>query len=147
MNEPTGCASCGSESRHVSRSQANEFSSSLPSGKEGDSEDFLNSGSVSTVLFDAPSLSDPEKSQTSTPVTASPVNDEFNVNIHEEVVFSPSFNAITPCKHCLWRSRVAAAKTQVSEKTLFSECEQVLVMCHILLASAVFLRKPLRNFV
>ncbi|NWR60010.1 LIPB1 protein, partial [Bucorvus abyssinicus] len=53
-------------------------------GKESDSEDFLNSGSVSTVLFDAPNLTDPEKSLTSTPVTASPINDEFNVNIHEE---------------------------------------------------------------
>lgn len=78
------------EGYHVSRSQANKFSSSFPSGKESDNEDFLNSGSVSTVLFDAPNLTDPEKSLTSTPITASPINDEFNVNIHEEVVFSPS---------------------------------------------------------
>ncbi|KFQ96971.1 Liprin-beta-1, partial [Nipponia nippon] len=53
-------------------------------GKEGDSEDFLNSGSVSTVLLDTPSLTDPEKSPSPTPVTASPIHDEFNVNIHEE---------------------------------------------------------------
>ncbi|NXL34741.1 LIPB1 protein, partial [Glaucidium brasilianum] len=53
-------------------------------GKENDSEDFLNSGSVSTVLLDTPSLTDPEKSPSSTPVTASPIHDEFNVNIHEE---------------------------------------------------------------
>ncbi|NXY81077.1 LIPB1 protein, partial [Alcedo cyanopectus] len=53
-------------------------------GKESDGEDFLNSGSVSTVLLDAPSLTDPEKSPSLTPVTASPVHDEFNVNIHEE---------------------------------------------------------------
>uniref|UniRef100_A0A8C8AFL3 PPFIA binding protein 1 n=1 Tax=Otus sunia TaxID=257818 RepID=A0A8C8AFL3_9STRI len=53
-------------------------------GKESDGEDFLNSGSVSTVLLDTPSLTDPEKSPTSTPVTASPIHDEFNVNIHEE---------------------------------------------------------------
>uniref|UniRef100_A0A8C0FQ17 PPFIA binding protein 1 n=1 Tax=Bubo bubo TaxID=30461 RepID=A0A8C0FQ17_BUBBB len=53
-------------------------------GKESDGEDFLNSGSVSTVLLDTPSLTDPEKSPCSTPVTASPIHDEFNVNIHEE---------------------------------------------------------------
>ncbi|XP_061328107.1 liprin-beta-1 isoform X17 [Pezoporus flaviventris] len=53
-------------------------------GKESDSEDFLNSGSVSTALLDTPSLTDPEKSPSPTPVTASPVHDEFNMNIHEE---------------------------------------------------------------
>ncbi|NWU15594.1 LIPB1 protein, partial [Cephalopterus ornatus] len=52
-------------------------------GKESDGED-LNSGSVSTVLLDTPSLTDPEKSPSPTPVTASPIHDEFNVNIHEE---------------------------------------------------------------
>ncbi|KFQ14164.1 Liprin-beta-1 [Leptosomus discolor] len=53
-------------------------------GKESDGEDFVNSGSVSTVLLDTPSLTDPEKSPSPTPVTASPIHDEFNVNIHEE---------------------------------------------------------------
>ncbi|XP_069719898.1 liprin-beta-1 isoform X8 [Phaenicophaeus curvirostris] len=53
-------------------------------GKESDSEDFLNSGSISTVLLDTPSLTDPEKSPSPTPVTASPIHDEFNMNIHEE---------------------------------------------------------------
>ncbi|NXY61323.1 LIPB1 protein, partial [Callaeas wilsoni] len=52
-------------------------------GKESESEDF-NSGSVSTGLLDTPSLTDPEKSPSPTPVTASPIHDEFNVNIHEE---------------------------------------------------------------
>ncbi|NXY11398.1 LIPB1 protein, partial [Pteruthius melanotis] len=52
-------------------------------GKESDSED-LNSGSVSMGLLDTPSLTDPEKSPAPTPVTASPIHDEFNVNIHEE---------------------------------------------------------------
>ncbi|XP_075363068.1 liprin-beta-1 isoform X8 [Mycteria americana] len=56
----------------------------LAQGKESDGEDFLNSGSVSTVLLDTPSLTDPEKSPSATPVTASPIHDEFNVNIHEE---------------------------------------------------------------
>ncbi|XP_026717534.1 liprin-beta-1 isoform X5 [Athene cunicularia] len=56
----------------------------LAQGKESDGEDFLNSGSVSTVLLDTPSLTDPEKSPSSTPVTASPIHDEFNENIHEE---------------------------------------------------------------
>ncbi|NXL60411.1 LIPB1 protein, partial [Chordeiles acutipennis] len=53
-------------------------------GKESDGEDFLNSGSISTVLLDTPSLTDPEKSPSPTPVTASPIHDEFNANIHEE---------------------------------------------------------------
>ncbi|NXY74159.1 LIPB1 protein, partial [Glareola pratincola] len=53
-------------------------------GKESDNEDFLTSGSVSTVLLDTPSLTDPEKSSSPTPVTASPIPDEFNMNIHEE---------------------------------------------------------------
>ncbi|NXT86519.1 LIPB1 protein, partial [Anhinga rufa] len=53
-------------------------------GKESDGEDFLNSGSVSTVLLDTPSLTDPEKSPSPTPITASPIHDEFNVNIHDE---------------------------------------------------------------
>uniref|UniRef100_A0A8C3KFU5 PPFIA binding protein 1 n=1 Tax=Calidris pygmaea TaxID=425635 RepID=A0A8C3KFU5_9CHAR len=53
-------------------------------GKDSDGEDFLNSGSVSTVLLDTPSLTDPEKSLSPTPVTASPIHDEFDVNIHEE---------------------------------------------------------------
>ncbi|NXE26724.1 LIPB1 protein, partial [Ardeotis kori] len=53
-------------------------------GKESDGEDFLNSGSVSTVLLDTPSLTDPEKSPSPTPVTSSPIHDEFNMNIHEE---------------------------------------------------------------
>ncbi|NXH59462.1 LIPB1 protein, partial [Rhabdornis inornatus] len=52
-------------------------------GKESESED-LNSGSVSTGLLDTPSLADPEKSPSPTPVTASPIHDEFNMNIHEE---------------------------------------------------------------
>ncbi|XP_009877993.1 PREDICTED: liprin-beta-1-like isoform X3 [Charadrius vociferus] len=71
----------------------------LAQGKESDSEDFLNSGSVSTVLLDTPSLTDPEKSLSPTPVTASPIHDEFNVNIHEEIHTSilqisiPSFSS------------------------------------------------------
>ncbi|XP_075017441.1 liprin-beta-1 isoform X5 [Calonectris borealis] len=56
----------------------------LAQGKESDGEDFLNSGSVSMVLLDTPSLTDPEKSPSPTPVTASPIHDEFNMNIHEE---------------------------------------------------------------
>ncbi|XP_050568283.1 liprin-beta-1 isoform X7 [Cygnus atratus] len=63
-------------------------------GKESDSEDFLNSGSVSTVLLDTPSLTDPEKSPSPTPVTASPIHDEFNMNIHEEISI-PSFSSMS----------------------------------------------------
>ncbi|XP_030325314.1 liprin-beta-1 isoform X5 [Calypte anna] len=56
----------------------------LAQGKESDNEDFLNSGSVSTVLLDTPSLTDPEKSPSPSPVIASPIQDEFNANSHEE---------------------------------------------------------------
>ncbi|XP_040401056.1 liprin-beta-1 isoform X13 [Cygnus olor] len=66
----------------------------LAQGKESDSEDFLNSGSVSTVLLDTPSLTDPEKSPSPTPVTASPIHDEFNMNIHEEISI-PSFSSMS----------------------------------------------------
>ncbi|XP_009877588.1 PREDICTED: liprin-beta-1 isoform X4 [Apaloderma vittatum] len=71
----------------------------LAQGKESDGEDFLNSGSISTVLLDTPSLTDPEKSPSPTPVTASPIHDEFNLNIHEEIHTSilqisiPSFSS------------------------------------------------------
>uniref|UniRef100_A0A8B9BUA4 PPFIA binding protein 1 n=1 Tax=Anser brachyrhynchus TaxID=132585 RepID=A0A8B9BUA4_9AVES len=64
-----------------------------------DSEDFLNSGSVSTVLLDTPNLTDPEKSPSPTPVTGSPIHNEFNMNIHEEIHTSvlqisiPSFSS------------------------------------------------------
>uniref|UniRef100_A0A8B9BR73 PPFIA binding protein 1 n=1 Tax=Anser brachyrhynchus TaxID=132585 RepID=A0A8B9BR73_9AVES len=61
----------------------------LAQGKESDSEDFLNSGSVSTVLLDTPNLTDPEKSPSPTPVTGSPIHNEFNMNIHEEQVKPP----------------------------------------------------------
>ncbi|XP_067161848.1 liprin-beta-1 isoform X4 [Apteryx mantelli] len=53
-------------------------------GKEGDGEEFLNSGSASTVLLDTPSLTDPEKSPSSAPGTMSPSHEEFNMNVHEE---------------------------------------------------------------
>lgn len=49
-------------------------------------------------LLDTPSVTDQEKSPSPTPVTASPIHDEFNVNIHEEVGygFFALFNAIVP---------------------------------------------------
>ncbi|XP_068806508.1 liprin-beta-1 isoform X23 [Struthio camelus] len=53
-------------------------------GKEGDGEEFLSSGSISTALLDAPSLTDPEKSASPTPETVSPSHEEFNMNVHEE---------------------------------------------------------------
>ncbi|KGL80914.1 Liprin-beta-1 [Tinamus guttatus] len=57
------------------------FGLSLLPGKEGDGEEFLNSGSV---FLDTPSLTDPEKSPSPTPATVSPSHDEFNMNLHEE---------------------------------------------------------------
>ncbi|XP_039235898.1 liprin-beta-1 isoform X13 [Pipra filicauda] len=68
----------------------------LAQGKESDGED-LNSGSVSTVLLDTPSLTDPEKSPSPTPVTASPIHDEFNnsLQIHTSIlqISIPSFSS------------------------------------------------------
>ncbi|NXO87550.1 LIPB1 protein, partial [Sitta europaea] len=52
-------------------------------GKESESED-LNSGPASSGLLDTPGVTEPEKSPAPTPVTASPMHDEFSVNIHEE---------------------------------------------------------------
>lgn len=99
ITEHAGCSLCGSKG-----GKTNKFPCSLPSGKETESED-VNSGSVSVGLLDTPSLTDPEKSPSPTPVTASPIHDEFNMNIHEEVgwfqVFFlyliPSFLENTAC--------------------------------------------------
>lgn len=79
ITEHAGCSLCGSKG-----CKTNRFPWSLPSGKESESEE-LNAGSVSMGLLDTPSVTDPEKSPSPAPVTASPVHDEFNVNIHEEV--------------------------------------------------------------
>uniref|UniRef100_A0A8B9BTA1 PPFIA binding protein 1 n=1 Tax=Anser brachyrhynchus TaxID=132585 RepID=A0A8B9BTA1_9AVES len=74
-------------------------------GKESDSEDFLNSGSVSTVLLDTPNLTDPEKSPSPTPVTGSPIHNEFNMNIHEECIYLRKFNAnYSACSSCCFRT-------------------------------------------
>ncbi|XP_054255796.1 liprin-beta-1 [Indicator indicator] len=84
-------------------------------GKESDGEDFLNSGSVSTVLLDTPSLTDPEKSPSPTPLTASPLHDEFNMNIHEEIHTSilqisiPSFSSTSKSSE----AAAEKAKTQL----------------------------------
>ncbi|XP_024903168.1 liprin-beta-1 isoform X1 [Pteropus alecto] len=58
----------------------------LPQGKkgqDGDYEDLLTSGSISTLL-DTQGFSDLEKSLSSTPVTGSPSRDPFNTSIPEE---------------------------------------------------------------
>ncbi|XP_039338885.1 liprin-beta-1 isoform X7 [Mauremys reevesii] len=53
-------------------------------GKEGECEEFLNSGSVSAVLLDMQSLTDQEKSSSPVPVISSPSHEEFNTTAHEE---------------------------------------------------------------
>ncbi|XP_044850278.1 liprin-beta-1 isoform X2 [Mauremys mutica] len=53
-------------------------------GKEGECEEFLNSGSVSAVLLDMQSLTDQEKSPSPVPVISSPSHEEFNTTAHEE---------------------------------------------------------------
>ncbi|ELK12015.1 Liprin-beta-1 [Pteropus alecto] len=55
----------------------------LPQGQDGDYEDLLTSGSISTLL-DTQGFSDLEKSLSSTPVTGSPSRDPFNTSIPEE---------------------------------------------------------------
>uniref|UniRef100_A0A8B9BTN0 PPFIA binding protein 1 n=1 Tax=Anser brachyrhynchus TaxID=132585 RepID=A0A8B9BTN0_9AVES len=78
----------------------------LAQGKKGIvHEDFLNSGSVSTVLLDTPNLTDPEKSPSPTPVTGSPIHNEFNMNIHEECIYLRKFNAnYSACSSCCFRT-------------------------------------------
>ncbi|XP_067415400.1 liprin-beta-1 isoform X3 [Emydura macquarii macquarii] len=53
-------------------------------GKEGECEEFLNSGSVSAVLLDMQSLIDQEKSPSPIPVISSPSHEEFNTTDPEE---------------------------------------------------------------
>ncbi|XP_053893413.1 liprin-beta-1 isoform X10 [Malaclemys terrapin pileata] len=53
-------------------------------GKEGEFEEFLNSGSVSAVLLDMQSLTDQEKSPSPVPVISSPSHEEFNTTVPEE---------------------------------------------------------------
>uniref|UniRef100_A0A8C3IPI6 PPFIA binding protein 1 n=1 Tax=Chrysemys picta bellii TaxID=8478 RepID=A0A8C3IPI6_CHRPI len=56
-------------------------------GKEGECEEFLNSGSVSAVLLDMQSLTDQETSPSPIPVISSPSHEEFNTTVPEEVLF------------------------------------------------------------
>ncbi|XP_034639079.1 liprin-beta-1 isoform X11 [Trachemys scripta elegans] len=53
-------------------------------GKEGECEEFLNSGSVSAILLDMQSLTDQEKSPSPVPVISSPCHEEFNTTVPEE---------------------------------------------------------------
>uniref|UniRef100_A0A8C8SWV2 PPFIA binding protein 1 n=1 Tax=Pelusios castaneus TaxID=367368 RepID=A0A8C8SWV2_9SAUR len=53
-------------------------------GKEGECEEFLNSGSVSAVLLDMQNLIDQEKSPSPIPVISSPSHEEFNATVPEE---------------------------------------------------------------
>lgn len=53
-------------------------------GQDGDYEDLLTYGSISTLL-DTQSFSDLEKSLSSTPVMGSPSHDPFNTSVPEEV--------------------------------------------------------------
>ncbi|XP_011361407.1 liprin-beta-1 isoform X5 [Pteropus vampyrus] len=55
----------------------------LPQGQDGDYEDLLTSGSISTLL-DTQGFSDLEKSLSSTPVMGSPSRDPFNTSVPEE---------------------------------------------------------------
>uniref|UniRef100_A0A7M4EA47 PPFIA binding protein 1 n=1 Tax=Crocodylus porosus TaxID=8502 RepID=A0A7M4EA47_CROPO len=57
----------------------------LAQGKEGEYEEFVNSGSVSAVLLDAQNLIDPEKSLSLTPVIGSPGCEEYSMSFLEEV--------------------------------------------------------------
>ncbi|XP_038265934.1 liprin-beta-1 isoform X7 [Dermochelys coriacea] len=53
-------------------------------GKEGECEEFLNSGSVSAVLLDMQSLTEQEKSPSPVPIISSPSHEEFNTTVPEE---------------------------------------------------------------
>ncbi|XP_034883896.1 liprin-beta-1 isoform X5 [Mirounga leonina] len=55
----------------------------LPQGQDGDFEDLLTSGSISTLL-DVQGFSDLEKSLSPTPVMGSPSRDPFNTSVPEE---------------------------------------------------------------
>nr|XP_021546075.1 liprin-beta-1 isoform X2 [Neomonachus schauinslandi] len=55
----------------------------LPQGQDGDFEDLLTSGSISTLL-DVQGFSDLEKSLSPTPIMGSPSRDPFNTSVPEE---------------------------------------------------------------
>uniref|UniRef100_A0A7M4E9V6 PPFIA binding protein 1 n=1 Tax=Crocodylus porosus TaxID=8502 RepID=A0A7M4E9V6_CROPO len=69
----------------VCSSKAHRISLFLLLGKEGEYEEFVNSGSVSAVLLDAQNLIDPEKSLSLTPVIGSPGCEEYSMSFLEEV--------------------------------------------------------------
>ncbi|NXS90741.1 LIPB1 protein, partial [Jacana jacana] len=110
-------------------------------GKESDGEDFLNSGSVSTVLLDTPSLTDPEKSLSPTSITSSPIHDEFNVNIHEEnslqihtsilQISIPSFSSMSKSSETVAeRVRIQPRPDPASEMSKFNSCNLACFLCH-----------------
>ncbi|NXR50722.1 LIPB1 protein, partial [Hippolais icterina] len=104
-------------------------------GKESESED-LNSGSVSMGLLDTPSVTDPEKSPSPTPVTASPIHDEFNVNIHEEIHTSilqisiPSFSSASKSSETVAeRLKTHPRPDPASEMSKFNSNNWACVLC------------------
>uniref|UniRef100_A0A8C3T3Z8 PPFIA binding protein 1 n=1 Tax=Chelydra serpentina TaxID=8475 RepID=A0A8C3T3Z8_CHESE len=72
---------------------------SLLLGKEGECEEFLNSGSISAVLLDMQSLTDQEESPSPVPVISSPSHEEFNTTVPEEVLFYIFSLCITTWQH------------------------------------------------
>uniref|UniRef100_A0A8C3T0A4 PPFIA binding protein 1 n=1 Tax=Chelydra serpentina TaxID=8475 RepID=A0A8C3T0A4_CHESE len=68
-------------------------------GKEGECEEFLNSGSISAVLLDMQSLTDQEESPSPVPVISSPSHEEFNTTVPEEVLFYIFSLCITTWQH------------------------------------------------
>uniref|UniRef100_A0A7M4E9M2 PPFIA binding protein 1 n=1 Tax=Crocodylus porosus TaxID=8502 RepID=A0A7M4E9M2_CROPO len=87
-------------------------------GKEGEYEEFVNSGSVSAVLLDAQNLIDPEKSLSLTPVIGSPGCEEYSMSFLEEVSVTQHFNVL-----CCFRT--SALQKSSSLDSLKKETSQV----------------------
>uniref|UniRef100_A0A8C3IMZ6 PPFIA binding protein 1 n=1 Tax=Chrysemys picta bellii TaxID=8478 RepID=A0A8C3IMZ6_CHRPI len=86
LQEKLVCKMKGEEVEITDRGK-NKGGSRLSRGKEGECEEFLNSGSVSAVLLDMQSLTDQETSPSPIPVISSPSHEEFNTTVPEEVLF------------------------------------------------------------
>ncbi|XP_034501820.1 liprin-beta-1 isoform X2 [Ailuropoda melanoleuca] len=100
----------------------------LTQGQDGDFEDLLTSGSISTLL-DAQGFSDLEKSLSPTPVMGSPSHDPFNTSVPEEFhtsILQVSIPLLLPASKGLESSEKATLPPQ--PETSFEESDGKIIL-------------------
>nr|XP_035932755.1 liprin-beta-1 isoform X6 [Halichoerus grypus] len=100
----------------------------LPQGQDGDFEDLLTSGSISTLL-DVQGFSDLEKSLSPTPVMGSPSRDPFNTSVPEEFhtsILEVSIPSSLPASKGLEASE--KAKLPPQPETSFEESDGKIIL-------------------